>query len=689
MKRTILILLILPLLATLVFAQPPSAEHLRENRAEIARAIQAAQDEAILLQIWQRPEVDEDILFLKMLAGKRLGLYGTEAAVPVLAARLGNEMDGFFARYALETIPGAAVDIALGEALKTIEKPDVIAGILTTLGVRANPVSAEAAIPFLTHEDADVRQAAAYAFSSTARGDALTSLFRVGKDIPFPVDSAFLLAERARQRGDYAFAASVYATIQIGELRFEPSPGRLLFDTKEYQWVAAGYHFYDISARYLNQDIGFGLMRQLGPTELGTTTSRRQFEMGLRAGRLLPADEEATVARLMLGQLLRQTDPLRAAKIIRALGDRTDEESKTVALPVIARLAQSGDIPIRIAAIDALRNVGDVSVVPMLIRAATQTDEPRVADAARNTLIEMSGEGIDEAILTALGHDGIPATVKIALMHIVAERRIFAASPILLTLLQDSDASVSEAAVSALGQISGVEDLPVLLGLLRGASSEAESQKLLNVLMSACTRFSQEAAATKVANALEGASTTLKTQLLDLLKEIAGAKALAIVEEYAWGEDAAMRNVATRILGEWRSPPDLDQLAAACLRLARESEEFKIRGLRAYIRLARQFDMPEERRLSIAQEVFDLADRDEDQVLIFDVFARAHSIRSLETTIAYLDNATFRERAAETAVGIAERLQGRDARIINAMRKILEVSTTAQVRERAQRVIDR
>ena len=694
MKQITLALLLLPLAAAFVLAQDPSwhqvpKEDLLDNRGEIAKIIQSTQDENILLDIWQRPETDETILYLKMLASKRLGLYGTPAAVPILVARLDNDKDGFYARYALETIPGNEVDIALGEALKTVKRPAAIAGILTTLGVRGNPVSAETVAPFLTHENADVRNAAGYAFAMTARNDTLMTPFKNEKTVSFPVDSAFLLAEQLENRG---IRMPLYDIIVNGTLLASSSgtPGNegklVLSDMKEYQKMAAIYQgtltggLDRVSTRTTRQIAPIVMTMQLAPD-----TPRRLFEVGLKASRELPADEKATVARAMIGQLDAQTDLLRKAKLVRAIGDRKDKESKAVALPVIAKLAQSRDVAVRVAAIDALRNVGDASVVPILIAAVTQTSEQRVADAARNTLIGMPAEGIDEAMSAALEKGETPA-IKVALMDIIAERRIFSASPILLKLLQDSDASVSEAAISALGQISGVEDLPVLLELLKQAKSAAETKKLLNVLKSACTRFSQDAAATEVAKALDGSSTEVKTQLLDLLKEIAGTKALAIVEGYAWGNDAEMRNVATRILGEWRSPPDLDQLAAACLKLAKESQEYKVRGLRGYIRLARQFDMPEDRRLSMCKEFFELADRDDERTLIFDVFSRLASIEALEQAASYLDTPALQERAAETAVVIGKKLQGRQPQAAKIMEDVVNKTKRAETRLQAEAI---
>ena len=662
----------------------PPAQDLAGNRGEIARILHTTTDENIMLQIWQRDGVDEDTLFLKMLAGKRLGLYGTAAAAPILVARLDNEMDGFFARYALETIPGDEVDAALAEALPTLQRTEALAGVLTTLGVRANPNSAAAIAPFLTHEDADVRNAAAYAFAMTARGNALENLLREDKRIPFPVDSALLLAEQEQKgshAGSNAFAASIYATIQLGEFGFVSFPGRLVFDAREHERLAAQHHFHDISVRHLNS-VDNGLIRRLRPS-----APRREFAMGLRAGRELPADARATVTRVMIAQLEHQTDAFRKALLVRAFGDRLDAPSQAVSLPVITELAQSGAVPVRIAAIDALRYLGDASVVPVLIEAAL-SEEQSVANAARNTLAAMPGEEMDAAI-TALLSSETPA-IRIVAIQILAERRAFSAAPTLLALLQDDDAAVREAAVPALGVVSSVEDLPVLLGLLRQATEAgAETGGLVRVLMTACTRFSQAAAANAVEQALEGGSTAFKTHLLNLLREIAGRRALEIVEEYAWGDNAELRNAATRVLGEWRSPADLDQLAAACLRVAREHEEHRSRGLSAYLRLARQFNMPDERRLRMSREVFELAERDEQRMMVFDVFDRVVSLDSMEAAMAHIDNAAFRERAAEVAVNIAYRLQGRDARATAALNKVLEVSTNEAVKERAQRVLAR
>ena len=64
---------------------------------------------------------------------RELSIAGTEASVPALASMLTDEKVSDIARYALERIPGAAVDDALRQALSKSEGKAKV-GIINTLG---------------------------------------------------------------------------------------------------------------------------------------------------------------------------------------------------------------------------------------------------------------------------------------------------------------------------------------------------------------------------------------------------------------------------------------------------------------------------------------------------------------------------------------------------------------------------
>ena len=384
-------------------------DDLSGNRGEIAKQLLTDADEATCLQVLQRDGTDDDTLYLQMLACKRLGIQGTAVAIPQLVSLLDVEHLGFFARYALETIPGAEVDGALCDALPNLKRPDAIAGVLTTLGVRGNPTSTKTAFQFLKNDDAEIRIAAAYAVASTyVEGTSIIGDYgRINADL---VDAAFLLAERCAAHGKQTFAAEIYNAI-------------VKADIKAYQKESAVYQHILVQGEKGIPE----LITQINSDDV------KLFLVAMKAGRELSGGEAVTKA--MIDQLAGQTDPLRKALLVRAIGDRKDAASKAISLPVMAELAKSGDDVVRAAAIDALRNVGDTSVCSILIDAVKQTDSEAVASAAKKTLVVLPGAEIDAAIVGLLEKGD--TTAKIAAIGLIEERRTTAAFPLLLKGLED------------------------------------------------------------------------------------------------------------------------------------------------------------------------------------------------------------------------------------------------------------
>lgn len=653
-------------LAFAVQAQDPDwhqipKDDLLGNRGPLAKTLQTTTDEKVMLQIWQRPETEEGVLYLKMLAAKRLGTHGTKAAVPVLVLKLGSITERFYARYALETIPGDEVDAALCEATADLKNPAALAGVLTTLGVRANPKSAATAKSFLKHEDGDVRKAAGYAYAKTAADAEEALAFFSQKDIdPLLADSAFLLAEQYAAKGNKETAVKIYDALAVA-------------DIENYKKEAAVY--WGILTR---GNAGIDLLVKQLNSELP-----QFYAVGLKAGRELPASADVTKA--MIAQLDKQTDSFRKSLLVRAIGGRTDKESKAVSLPVMVNLAKEGDEKVRIAALDSLRYIGDSSALPVLIEAAKGS--PDVAAAAKNTLENLSGKEVDDAIVALLNQGD--AVMKVTAIGLISERRI--KTDALRKELENSNADVRKAALDAMGQTAALSDLPVLLKSLDKAESDDEADSVLNILMSACTRMPQDEASAEVTKLLETSSDTVKGNLLDLLKEIAGAKAMEVTEKYAWGTNVALKDKATQNIGSWRSPQDLDLIAAACLKLAKESTDNRYirRGLSGYLRLARQFNMSEERRIKMCNETFELAKWDDVKTNVLDVYWRYPSLKTLAEAAKYLDNNTFKEKAGESTVKLCEKLQGKAPEIAAAMRKVIAVCSTQATKDSAQRVLDR
>ena len=82
-------------------------------------------------------------LFDKAKACQRLAAIGTKRAVPALAALLGHEQLGGYARFGLEPIADPSVDDALRQALGKLEGRLRI-GVINSIGARRDPKAAAA-----------------------------------------------------------------------------------------------------------------------------------------------------------------------------------------------------------------------------------------------------------------------------------------------------------------------------------------------------------------------------------------------------------------------------------------------------------------------------------------------------------------------------------------------------------------
>lgn len=100
----------------------------------------------------------------KVDACRQLSVIGTKDAVEPLAALLTDEKLSDMARYGLEPIPDPAVDDALRNALGEL-KGRLLAGVITSIGVRRDTKAVEALSKLLQDQDSIVVQAAAHALA--------------------------------------------------------------------------------------------------------------------------------------------------------------------------------------------------------------------------------------------------------------------------------------------------------------------------------------------------------------------------------------------------------------------------------------------------------------------------------------------------------------------------------------------
>lgn len=574
----------------------------------------------------------------KALACKRLAIDGSSEAVPELAKLLSNEQLASWARTALEAIPGTTADEALRKASEGLHGK-LLVGTLNSIGVRRDAAAVELLAGRLQDPDADVAAAAAVALGHIGNAAAAKALRPALISEPVVVRSAvaeglILCAEQFHQAGKSAEAVELYDLVRQADV---PRPRKLE--------ATRGA----ILAR--NQEGIPLLLEQLQSPDKGL------FQVGLGAAREFPGN---AIDKALAAAVERAT-PERAALVIVAMADRPD----TVDLPTVLKAAGTGPKPVRLAAINALARVGNATCLVPLLEMAIEPDAA-VVDAAKAALADLSGPSVDKEIVARLSK--AQGKTYLLLIELVGQRRIEAVNE-LLKALEHPDKAVRGAALAALGNTVTPKTLVVLTAQITAPKRAEDSAAALLALKTASIRMpDREACATELAAAMDRSPATAKGSLLEILGAVGGAKALQSIGAAAKSNDPQLQDVSSKLLGEWMT---IDA-APVLLDLSKTApgDKYQVRALRGYIRIARQFVMPEPERLEMCQNALAAARQPAEQKLVLEILKRYPSVEMLKLAVNAAKIPDLKDDSAQAAVAIAQKIVGHAEQVKEQLSKV-------------------
>ncbi len=522
--------------------------------------------------------------FDKARACQQLTALGDKEAVPALAALLSDEKLASHARSALESIADPSAAAALREALGRVQGK-LLAGVVNSLGIRRD---AEAVAPLrnLAKDQASgVADEALIALGRIATPEAIAVLRQAlatgsAENRMAAADACLVCAERLLAQGQRAEAIGLLEQVRLAEV---PKHVR-----------AAAVHS-AILARP-SGDLSF-FVSQLKSEEPVL------FTAALRASRHLQG-REATQA------LLTAWEQLPAARQVLAIGALVERHDASV-LPLVQRAAAAGPQEVRLAALAALAQMGDAPTTRLLIDTSLAEDAA-LAQAARDSLLRTRVEGVDGLLTTRL--EQASSHERIVLLDLLGQRGVAAATAAVVKLVGDPADELRVAAIRALGRVGSAEQFPVLLGCLQAANTPQETAVVQDAMRALSSRATEpDAYAGKLRDCLPQASLTSQCFVLELIGQVGGREALTIVAAHARDARPEIQDAATRALGNGMSV----DAAPVLLDLAKTLRDAKLktRALRGYLRIARQLDLPIDRRLEMCEEAFALAERDEEKRL--------------------------------------------------------------------------
>ena len=559
----------------------------------------------------------------KAIACKLLALHGSKESVPALAPLLADEKLASWARIALEAIPGAEAGAALRDASESL-KGRLLIGTLNSIGVRRDVESVPALIKRLEDQDAQVAGAAALALGRIG-DEASEKTLRAklasasGELKSAAAEGCILCAEKRMSAGQAGPAAEIYDEVRLAQV----AKPRVLEATRGAILARTG-------------DAVPLLMEQINSTDpavqrLGLTVARELKVNGVT---------EALTAEL------KKAKPQLAAMILIALADRGDK----AALPAVLDVAKSGAPVVQQSAAEVLLMLGDASCLPTLLEMAGSSTKD-VSDAALATLGQMEGKEINDAIITRLGSAN--GTSLRMLIDLVGQRRLKANEP-LVKALGNSESSVRHAALGALGETIDAGDLKLLTARLNDTKHPEDLPVVQQALRAASVRMEdREAVAKQLADSMASQPTAVKTKLLEILAEVGGQNALKAMKAAFTSNDKALKDASSDLLGKWSNVEagptllELSQLPAST---------FTSRAIKGYIRLARQFSMPDEQRIEMCRNAMKAAKFEVEQELVVDVMERYPSLGMMDAAMSAQPLPKVKDSVYRAALMIAAKL---------------------------------
>ena len=416
----------------------------------------------------------------KAEACRALVLKGDRDAVPALAALLGDEKLSHMARWALEPMPYPEAGAALRKALRKTSG-HIKVGIISSLAIRKDEQAVPELIKLLSGADAEVAQAAAISLGAIGAPDGAKALQDAISQANVPPDNlrAFCdgllgCAEKLAEKGQRDQALAIYDRL----LKVPNAPAQ----------VQTGA----LRGAVLTRGAGQGLPLLV---EALRGDDENKFAAALRISRELGGEQSVALA---LAEMLPALAPEKKVRLLELF----DSSCGAVAGPAVLAQAKEGPTEIRVAALRALARMGYAPAVELMTQLAL-SEEGDMAKAARSSLNYFPGKEREAGIKAMLENER-PEARGVA-VELIGGGAIDNPVGILMKVAEtDSDENVRVAALRALQDSAGLEEMPALLDNLLKARSQSEMQATEGTLGSLCARQKRMPGAIVIQKALYG-----------------------------------------------------------------------------------------------------------------------------------------------------------------------------------------
>jgi HEAT repeat protein len=246
-----------------------------------------------------------------------------------------------------------------------------------------------------------------------------------------------------------------------------------------------------------------------------------------------------------LTEALNDASPDAQAVLLEMLGQRGDAS----ALPAVAKYIQVTNPDVRIAAVGAMRYIGNGSMVEGLAKLAAQATGPE-RDAARESLKWMRGQCVDDAILKQLGNT--ESRVSAELVRAAAVRLMKPAFGIMLKHVNDPDESVRVPVIYNVGKLANPEDLGAVLKAFSKLETGQSPDVAKDALVRICQQTADENQRTRgLIESLNSAEPSVQIIIVQALTNLKGQPALDAIRGCVRSSSPQVKKAAQKALADW------------------------------------------------------------------------------------------------------------------------------------------
>lgn len=562
------------------------------------------------------------------------------------------------ARRALEKNPSRQAGEALGKAVASASQPAWRAAVINALAGRSDAATVRLLVQEADSDNDDVRSAAVAALAkagdASAAGAVAAAMTRGSAPARREATNAYVvLAGALADKGDKAAALGMYRKMLAGK-------GHLR---------CAGL---------------IGLGRAGGTAELPALFDAladrdvRTRGAAVEALSMMPGKD---ITRALVAKV-RTAGPEIKPALLRAIALRGEKGLTATFLAA----AKDADEAVRVEALRGLGMIGDASAVRPLLQAAATTGPPQ--QAARRSLQRTTAQGVDRALLGAIGEKG--AKVRLEVVRALSARHVTTAAPDLLKAAKDDDAGVRQEAIKALGAVGGADCLPAVAALLVAAPDDGTRNEAASALVRIAGREADTEKRTEpILKALQSGRGAARLSLLGVLGRLGGAKSLPAVRAATKDPEAKVKEAAIRALAEWPDAAAADDLLA--IAKSAPSETLSVIALRGYIRVCRiRTSRPQEQSAKMLIAGLEAAKRRDEKRRALAGLAEVRHVLALQAVLPYLDEDALKREAASAATRIGRGIWNSNPQAVKAaMEKVLQVTKDDRRKREATEALDR